>query len=345
VTRTEDKTNAASRDRGGDSPPGSTGILSSEGAFSPEIGSHWDFKSGPRGYYIDFSFKAETPEWPPPWLRGRSREIHVAVVQWGLGAYERYLKGEGEGWMAAALSAADYLLEHQEQTGEHRGGWVQRVPMPHTYELDLPWLSSITQGEGASLFARLHSETGEDRYAEAATEALLSLAIPVAAGGLLAELGGRPFVEEYPTDPPSFVLNGAIFGLWGLRDAGLLLSDENAAESFRSLSEGLAIELGRYDTGWWSRYDLYPHAIENVASPAYHLLHIRQLTVMDRLGAGSRYGELALRFEGYRTQRLNRARAIAAKVAFRISNPRSRRTALRAPWVGRDAALRRARAR
>ncbi len=340
--RAEPEKTTASHDTGGDRPPGSTGVLSSETAFAPPIGTLWQSESAPRGYYIDFSIKADNPAWPPTWLRGRSREIHVAAVQWGLGAFERFALGEGERWLQAASEAAAYLIAEQHHSGPQRGGWRQLVPMPHTYELEPPWLSSITQGEGASLLARLHAVTGEDRYADAAREALLPMSVPAASGGVLAELDGGPFLEEYPTDPPSFVLNGALFAIWGFRDVGELLTEPEATRSFERLSRSLGERLGRYDTGRWSRYDLYPHVMANLASPAYHLLHIRQLTVMEQLGAGDEYGRMATRFHDYRERRLNRARAVASKIAFRIGNPRSRRTALRAPWTGREAALRRA---
>ena len=44
-------------------------------------------------------------------------------------------------------------------------------------------------------------------------------------------------------------------------------------EARRLFEEGvttLARNLHRWDTGQWSRYDLFPHPVPNVASPAYH---------------------------------------------------------------------------
>ena len=45
-------------------------------------------------------------------------------------------------------------------------------------------------------------------------------ACQAAEGGVQARLGDGPWPEEYPTDPPSYVLNGGIFALWGLYDVG-----------------------------------------------------------------------------------------------------------------------------
>ena len=57
--------------------------------------------------------------------------------------------------------------------------------------------------------------------------------------------------------------------------------------------------LDRYDTGYWSRYDLFPHAVTNVASPAYHRLHIEQLKAMALLTDRPEFASAASVFEDY----------------------------------------------
>ena len=313
------------------SEDGDPDAFGSERSFSPEIGANWSPKE-PRGYYIDFRFKAEEPAWPPPWLGPLSGQLHVATIQWGLGAYERFLCGEGEEWLAAALEAGEHLVSIQQRGGRQDGGWRHFFPMPHTYRIDPPWISAIAQGEGASLLARLHGETGEERFGEAAARALRPLETPVAAGGTLADLDGAPFVEEYPTRPSSFVLNGAIFALWGYRDVGVALGDAATSARFEELATALAENLHRWDTGHWSRYDLYPHPVPNVASPAYHLLHIRQLEVLERLVPRPQFGAVKDRFQGYRASALCRRRAMAQKIGFRLLVPRNQALAHRLPW-------------
>ena len=128
--------------------------------------------------------------------------------------------------------------------------------------------------------------------------------MPVRDGGTLATLEGGPFVEEYPTTPASYVLNGALFAVWGYHDVGLALRDSDTSERFDELIAVLERALHHYDAGYWSRYDLYPHLIPNVASPAYHLLHIKQLQVMGRLTEIAAFSRMAERFEGYRASAL-----------------------------------------
>jgi peptidoglycan/xylan/chitin deacetylase (PgdA/CDA1 family) len=281
------------------------------------------------GYYVDFRFKAEKAAWPPSWLRPRGEQMHVATAQWGLGAFERYLANEGEEWLAAAISAGDYMLEDQEPGG----GWIHGSAMPHSYRLHPPWISGMAQGEGASLLVRLHQQTGEERYADAALRALEVLRKPVRAGGARAALGGGPFFEEYPTEPPSYVLNGGIFALWGCYDAATALDESRAAEDFAEGLDTLANNIERWDTGYWSLYDLFPHpGLRNVASSAYHSLHIMQLRAMQIIAPRPGLRDAAARFEGYAESRLNSTRAFAEKALFRVITPRNRVLAHRAPW-------------
>ncbi len=312
--------------------PGSPSTFSSERSFDPPIGQHWDPAEQVRGYYIDFSSKAYAPRWPPDWLGPVDKQLHVATAQWGFGAYERYLNGEGEAWLEAARGAADHLLELQHDSGGQDGGWRHLFPLSHTFRLDPPWLSGMAQGEGASLLVRLFLETGEERYAEAALRALKPMNVPVPEGGTLAFLDGLPFVEEYPTDPPSCVLNGAIFALWGCYDVYRGLADTGPSDLFESFLGALATSMPRYDTGYWSRYDLFPHPLPNIASPAYHLLHIKQLRVLARIAPRPEFDAALSRFEAYRASRLRRYRALSQKIAFRLVVPRNSMLAHRLPW-------------
>src|SRR4051812_39280571 len=105
---------------------------------------------------------------------------------------------------------------------------------------------------------------------------------------------GRPFPQEYPTDPPSHGLNGAIYAI-GDPDGRSRPQESppdppshafNAAisaiwgafyaaprERFDDAMAALVLNLHRRDTGSWSLYDLYPPPIHNWASLAYHELH------------------------------------------------------------------------
>lgn len=307
--------------------PGVPNVLSTAGSFSPPVGSHL---SGD-GYYLDFSVKADEPVWPAAWLESREKQLHVATAQLGLGCYERYLSGDGEEWLDTAVAIADYLIDDQAPDG----GWPHQMAMPHSYWLRAPWLSAMAQGEGASLLVRVGDVTGDERYGAAAIRALEPMRVPSRAGGVRAELDGGFFPEEYPSDPPSYVLNGAIFALWGCRDVAMRLGDEGAAALYAEGIDTLAANIHRYDAGYWSMYDLFPHPVRNVASGAYHRLHLNQLRALQEVSPRPEFAATISRFEGYENSRACAARATAEKVAFRLAVPRNDWLALRMPWSHR----------
>jgi heparosan-N-sulfate-glucuronate 5-epimerase len=285
------------------------------------------------GYYIDLRAKAKTSTWPPAELRRLADRPPVALAQWGLGAYERCLAEGREEWAAAAAELGRHLLATQQRGGPQDGGWVHRHAYPEPLRVEPPWVSGIAQGEGASLLVRVYRETAEEQFADAARRALAPMAVPSAEGGVRALLDGKPLPEEYPTNPPSHVLNGAIFALWGYYDVATGLDDRYAAEAFEAGVDGLAESIDRWDTGYWSRYDLYPHRVVNVASWGYHALHVNQLRATHLIAPRPEFEAAIARFDAYAASRLNRSRVLLQKVVFRSLYPRNRRFAERLPWA------------
>lgn len=281
-----------------------------------------------RGYPIDLRVKARSPQWPPPELPSPSDD-YVSVAQYGLGCYERWLAGQGEAWLRSAFAVGRFLMSKQEPDGS----WLNQKSFKHTLPLKAPWRCAMAQGEGASLLIRLHLETGETCFAERAQRALEPLSRPREQAGACAWLDGAPWPEEYPTDPPSFVLNGAIFAWWGVRDVGVGLGDAPAGKAFEEGADALAANLYRFDTGWWSLYSLFPHPVAPIASSFYHALHITQLEAMHALAPRGEFEMVRDRWIRYFESPLQRRRALGGKVLFRMVVPRNRLLGDRLPWT------------
>jgi heparosan-N-sulfate-glucuronate 5-epimerase len=191
----------------------------------------------------------------------------------------------------------------------------------------------MAQGEAASLLVRLYLETEREEFAHAARKAIRPLALPLSEGGVAAEIGGgRLWPEEYPTTPPSFVLNGAIFAWWGVRDVGVGLDDDEVLKEFEGGVDTLVVNLPRFDIGWWSLYCLYPFPVLNVASSFYQALHCAQLEAMNILSPRRELVEMSSRWASYLTAEGARRRALMRKVMFRLVVPRNRLLAHRLPW-------------
>jgi hypothetical protein len=306
--------------------PSNAGFFSSAKRLELPLGRAIDARAV-KGYPIDLSVKAQSRAWPPQGMASAS-EDYVFLAQHGLGCFERYLAGDGGEWLDAALRVGAHLLETQQPDGS----WLNTQPLRHTFPLKAPWRCGMAHGQAASLLVRLHLQTSEVAFAEAARRGLAPLSRPLSEGGVCASLGGDPWPEEYPTEPPSFVLNGAIFAWWGMRDVGVGLDDPAAMRQFDTGLDTLVQNLPRFDTGSWSLYSLYPHPVPPVASSFYHALHITQLEAMNILSPHPELSAVSERWRGYMSSTRLRRGAFARKALFRLLVPRNRLLAERLPW-------------
>jgi heparosan-N-sulfate-glucuronate 5-epimerase len=254
-------------------------------------------------------------------LTADRRLVHpISVAQLGLGAWQLAAAGNPR-WLEVVAPVSDWVAGELDSEGRI----AFEFAYPHTYRLEPPWYSAMAQGEAASLLSRAAVSLDRPELAHAAERAVSPLLSP--ASPLVTETDEGPVLQEYPTDPPTHVLNGWINGLWGLYDianAGGDLS-EDARDAYDRGVDALAARLPLYNTGWnWSRYDLFPHAIVHVTSPFYHRLHVEQLRAMHDLNPRPVFTETADRWESGVENPLARTFAVARKVAFRVLNPRKK---------------------
>lgn len=112
------------------------------------------------------------------------------------------------------------------------------------------------------------------------------------------------------------VLNGWMFALMGVRDYALLTGDATVMSTAERLAADLARALPRFDTGYWSLYDL----AGDVASPFYHDLHVAQLEALALAfpAQADAFRAVRARFVAHRANRLKTAWAVAVKVRQKL---------------------------
>jgi heparosan-N-sulfate-glucuronate 5-epimerase len=258
-----------------------------------------------------------------------SRANPADVVQLGLGA----LQLRDPDWLPVVADVVAWI----ERTMDDDGLLAYRFPMPHTFPLEAPWHSALAQGEAASLLVRSAEVLGRVDLLELADSAVTALLDPDSE--LVAVTPEGPVLQEYPTTPPAHVLNGWITSLWGIFDVARSAERSGAADAARTAGAAfdagvstLAARVGRYRTPiGWSRYDLYPHPITNVASPSYHRLHIGHLRTLNELAPRDVFVEVADEWERAAASVAARSFAVARKAAFRLVRPRSRQMSQREP--------------
>jgi hypothetical protein len=267
------------------------------------------------GYYIDFRAKTTSPT-----ARDLDALPATPLIQLALGWWERLHAGESEA--EAQFFRLCEAIERRAVGRVDELRWPINVAVPK-YRLAEGWCSALPQGQAASVFVRAYLASGDDRYAGLARKAARPL-LTENSSDLVTRTAAGPLLEEAPGDPPSHILNGWISALWGLWDVGLGLDDGDAGDAFQASLSCLLAYLPAYDTGWWSLYSLYPHALEDLAKPIYHRFHITQLDVLHRLTGHDDLRETRDRWARY-DRPAARAAAIAHKAAFAAADGWRRR--------------------
>lgn len=115
------------------------------------------------------------------------------------------------------------------------------------YSLKAPWNSAITQGLALGLFSYLYKDTGQDEYKNFADKVYKSYQVPLEEGGFTRFEKEGPFFEEYPTQIPTRVLNGAAVAILALHDYAIITSNKDAEKMFKSSVLRLEKLLPQYE--------------------------------------------------------------------------------------------------
>jgi hypothetical protein len=243
----------------------------------------------------------------------------IAIAQWGLGNYNLAHRKSGGDHERKFIIAADWLCRNLELNRFGVSVWNHHFDWDYREPLQAPWYSALAQGQGISLLVRAHRFTGNRQYLDAAQSAFSSLLLPIEEGGVqVADERGDVWLEEYIVSPPTHILNGFIWALWGVYDYYLATGDLRAHELFYRCAQTLVRNLDRYDLGYWSLYELSGTRLPMLASPFYHRLHVAQLRILSQLTGVSRFSRVADSWQDYGRNRTNLARALCYKSAFKL---------------------------
>lgn len=208
--------------------------------------------------------------------------------------------------MAHFYDAAEWFIHNQDLKS---GGWPNPVKrsLNGFAELQAGWLSAMGQGHAISVLARAYYHSGGDkRYLKSAALGLKPFRVYSNEGGVLAQFMDKYYwYEEYPTTPPSFVLNGFIYsilGLYDLNSTAPLNIGREAGQLFNQGMLSLKKMLLLYDTGSGTSYDLRHLSLgtaPNLARDDYHATHVSQLLLLSTIDSDPILMETAERWKGY----------------------------------------------
>ena len=274
-------------------------------------------KTALTGYYNDLTGKVNDQTMldergiPVNLIEGGSTVYFpISIFQYALGLWDLYLlKGEEKNKIHF-LTICEWMIDHQAENGS----WNCFGPIGYKKMT----VSSMGQGEAASVLLRAYKLTNDVKWLNAAREAVKFMMIEVKNGGTLLNENGDITLEEYANldGDKKTVLNGWIFSLFGLYDFLLIEHSEQVEAVFRASVETLKRKVPSYDCGYWSLYD----ATGRLASPAYHDLHIELLTVLGDLTNERAFIATAEKWKKYQLRKVNKIRAIAKKIVQKLND-------------------------
>lgn len=262
-------------------------------------------------------------------LAGQWYYQSVVVAQYALALHDSLRSVEtadqrttGERKLHTQLEALGRFIE---TAGPRRGFAVVDWDDPKYPDLRAGWVSAMYQGNIVSALLRGWQHFGEDRWRDLAGLAFSVMGTPLSEDGVCVREpspGGEDFwLEEYPMDPPSHVLNGYIYALWGVLDWARVTGDATAWTWWRQGVETLKRRLPEYDCGYWSVYDL---RFRELASRYYQEnIHVPQMQAMHALTGEAIFDKYAQRWAAQSRSVLCRARwAIMLRVNARLKKQR-----------------------
>ena len=211
------------------------------------------------------------------------------IAQYGLSAYEHFLETGQQKYRKAFLNQARWLRDNHVE-----GRWECDFPVP-SFKLERGWISAMYQGQAISLLMRAYVETSDTRFLESATAALRPFYQEVSDGGVTIHADdGDTWLEEAPAQPPSHILNGHIFAIFGLYDYCRVTGDERVRSLCDQAIRTVARNLSNYERCGWVTYDLL---YRRPAPSHYYAIHIAQLRALHAMSQNPVFAKYADKWE------------------------------------------------
>jgi heparosan-N-sulfate-glucuronate 5-epimerase len=269
---------------------------------------------------LEFTLERETRFYSPKDAAGLPLRVYKSVGRqynptriagYGLAHFNRYLASSRSECRETFMKTADWFAAAGDGRWSCHFDWN---------DLKAPWISCLAQGQGISVLARAYHLTGEAKYLKSARMALTPLSQPLLIGGVRSHLDdASEFLEEYPSSAPVHVLNGFLFALIGIYDLMRLEPASGPSVGFDELVQSLESNIGKWDLGYWSAYDVSTAAcgIRNAATMAYHRLHITLLRFLGTMLNRGVLRDTADRWDDRSKSVACRLHALTSKVLYR----------------------------
>lgn len=194
----------------------------------------------------------------------------TTISQTALGCFHTYKRTGLTKYRERFLNQIAWLRTSAIPHGENAAAYEYKFAWSHG--LKPGWRSGLAQGQAISALIRYFYETDDASVLPLIKRLKNYMLLPIEEGGVSTKSPeGLRWIEEYPTQPISFVLNGFISSTFGLYEYTKLFPDDAvAALQYREAIVSLKASIPQYDTGDWTYLDRraqpYPRANDSYAA-------------------------------------------------------------------------------
>ena len=244
----------------------------------------------------------------------------IAIAQWSLGNYNLWKRNNSKKNYNKFIKGADWLVQNLNLNKNNVYVWQHNFNWVYKENLISPWYSGLAQGQGLSVLCRAYKVTNNNQYLICIEKIYKSFLNDVKEGGVtFTDQDNNIWIEEYIMEKtPTHILNGFIWGLWGIYDYWLLTKNQGVKKLFDKYVKTIKLNIDRYDLGHWSLYELSQLNINMRASIFYHKLHIIQLKILSQMTSDKKFKNISDEWSGYLKNRFNIIRAVCMKIIFKI---------------------------
>jgi len=169
------------------------------------------------------------------------------------------------------------------------------------YNLKPGWTGAWAMGNILSALSRYYQISNDPVFLELGQQAVKTFHTKIENGGVLAiDKNSNYWFEEYPTIPKNSVLNGHINGIFGLYDFWRVTKDSLAADLVERGILTVMNNIEKYDSGYWSYYDLkFSHATNYY----YHkIVHLSQMNILYQISGKQIFHDYYIKWKSYLDQ-------------------------------------------
>jgi hypothetical protein len=193
----------------------------------------------------------------------------TTIAQVAIGCFVNYKRYKNSDYRSIYLNQIKWLINHAVEVSPDLAAYD--YPFAWNYGLAPGWHSGLAQGQAISALIRYYYDTGDKGVLPLIRRLKNFMLLPVEQGGVstISPEGGL-WIEEFPSTPHSFVLNGFISAVFGLYEYTRLFHDEEEAQrQLVAAVESIKRSLRYYDNGHWMFLDRhstpYPQANDDYA--------------------------------------------------------------------------------